>query len=98
MGHGLSLFDLFWYRPPGSADRWDDINFFDNTWDPSFGEAVLSENYDSLAACSPDVPDVTTSGHVIKTWERNNDGVFLVKTSEYPDGVDIQGVKLASDL
>lgn len=98
MGHGLSLSDLFWYRSPGSANRWADINFFDNAWDPGFGEAVLSEDYDGFAACSPDVPDVTTSGTSVKTWERGNDGMFLIKASAYPGGADIQGAKLASDL
>ena len=98
MGHGLSLSDLFWYRVPGSTDRWADINFFDNAWDPGFGEAILSEDYDRLAACSPDVPDVTTSGRIVKAWERSKDGVYLVKASEHAGGADIQGVKLASDL
>ena len=98
MGHGLSLSDSFWYRAPGSADRWADINFFDNAWDPGFGNAILSEDYDSLAACSPDVPDVTTSGRIVKAWERNEEGVFLVKAAEHSGGADIQGVKLASDL
>lgn len=98
MGHGLSLSDLFWYRSPASADRWADINFFDNAWDPSFGEAVLSGNYDGLTTSSPDVPDVTTPGHLTKTWERGHDGVFLIKASAYPDGSDVQGVRLASDL
>lgn len=56
MGHGLSLSDSFWYHAPGSTDRWADINFFDNAWDPGFGKAVLSEDYDSLATCPPMSP------------------------------------------
>ena len=97
-GHGLSLSDQFWYRVPGSAERWEDINFFDNEWDPEFGAAVLSGDYASLAACSPDVPEVTTSGHAVKAWERDGDNISLVKAAIYFDGSELVGAKLASDL
>ena len=98
MGHGLSLSDQFWYRTPGSADRWEDVNFFDNGWDPGFGEAILLGDYARLAGCSPDVPEVTTPGHAVKAWERNDDGIYLVKAAEYPDGAELVGAKLGSDL
>lgn len=98
MGHGLSLSDLFWYRSPSSAERWEDVNFLDNGWDPGFGAAVLSGDYAGLAACSPDVPEATTSGHAVKAWERADDGVFLVKAGEYSDGAELMGARLASDL
>lgn len=97
-GHGLSLSDLFWYRVPGSADCWEDINFFDNTWDSGFGLATLSGDYATLASCSPDVPEVTTSGHAAKLWERNDDGIFLVKAAEYPEGAELAGARLASEM
>jgi len=98
MGHGLSLSDQFWYRTPGSAERWEDVNFFDNGWDPSFGEAILLGDYTRLAGCSPDVPEATTPGHAVKAWERNDDGIYLVKAAEYPDGAELVGAKLGSDL
>ena len=98
MGHGLSLSDQFWYRVPGSSERWKDVNFFDNGWDSSFGAAVLSGDYAHLATCSPDVPEVTTPGHAVKAWERNDDGIHLVKAAEYPDGVELVGAKLGFDL
>ena len=98
MGHGLSLSDQYWYRAPGSTERWEDINFFDNEWDPGFGAAVLRRDYTRLATCSPDVPDTATSGKLVKTWERNEDGIFLIKESTLPDGIDLQGVVLAADL
>ena len=98
MGHGLSLTDRFWYRVPGSADRWEDVNFFDNGWDPSFGAAVLSGDYAGLVACSPDVPEVTTPGHAVKAWERGDSGISLIKASLRSDGADLMGAKLASEL
>ena len=44
-GHGLSLSDKLWYRAPGSFERWEDINFFDNDWDGAFCKAVLTDDY-----------------------------------------------------
>jgi len=98
MGHGLSLSDQFWYRAPGSVERWEDINFFDNGWDPSFGTAILLEDYTRLASCSPNVPEATTPGHAVKAWERNDDGIYLIKAAEYPDGAELAGAKLGFDL
>ncbi len=98
MGHGLSLVDQYWYRAPGSTERWEDINFLDNEWDVGFGEALLSRDYSRLATCSPDVPDATTVGHVIKAWERHDDDIILVKHALQPDGADLIGAKLSSDL
>ena len=97
-GHGSSLSDQYWYRAPGQTERWKDVNFFENEWDPGFGQAVLSGDYARLATCSPDVPDATTPGHALKTWERNGDGTFLVKTANKPDGSDLMGAKLASEM
>ena len=95
MGHGASLSDQFWYRAPGSFERWEDVNFFDNGWDMGFGKTVLLGDYASLAACSPDVPEATTPGHAIKAWERDGVGINLVKAAERSDGVDLVGAKLA---
>lgn len=98
MGHGASLSDQLWYRPPGSSERWKDVNFFDNEWDPGFGAAVLVGDYARLAACSPDVPEATTPGHAVKAWERDDNGIHLIKAAERPDGAELVGSKLAFDL
>ena len=98
MGHGLSLSDQFWYRAPRSSERWKDVSFFENGWDPGFGAAVLSGDYARLATCSPDAPEVTTPGHAVKAWERDDDGIYLVKAAEYPDGVELVGAKLGFEL
>ena len=97
-GYGLSLSDQFWYRAPGSTECWEEINFFDNEWDPGFGAAVFKRDYAGLASCSPNTPDVTTCGHAVKTWERRDDGIFLIKEPMSPDGRELIGAKLTSDL
>ena len=93
-GHGLSLSDQFWYREPHSTERWADINFFDNEWDPEFGSTILQGNYAHLPNCSLDVPEVTTPGHAIKAWERTSKGIYLIKTGEFPNGAELIGAKL----
>ncbi len=98
MGHGLSLMDDLWYRAPGSTERWEDVNFFDNGWDAGFGTAVLAADYEGLASCSPDTPDVTTRGSQVKAWERNEDGIRLIKHSLSESQVDFQGALLAAEL
>ena len=97
-GHGLSLTDQLWYRAPGSNERWEDINFFDNDWDAGFGASVLAHDYQGIASCSLDTPDVTTSGHLRKAWERSNEGVYLVKEPLFENGCDIEGALLGSQL
>lgn len=97
-GHGFSLTDKLWYRAPDSTERWEDVNFYDNAWDDTFCEAVLTRDYKRLASCSPDVPDITTDGHLKKTWEQDEDGVHLLKESLFENGVDLEGALLASEL
>ena len=98
LGHGLSLADALWYRAPGSSERWEDINFYDNEWDPAFGTAVLQGAYERLASCSPDVPELTTKGRQRKAWERREDGIYLLKGSIYEDQVDFEGALLSAQL
>ena len=98
MGHGASLTDHFWYRAPGSPTRWEDVNFFDNDWDGTFRASILAGDYVGLSACSPDIPDVTTRGHLPKAWEKRDAGIFMLKQARRDDGADLAGSLLASQL
>jgi len=98
MGHGASLTDHFWYRAPGSPACWEDVNFFDNDWDGAFCACILTGDYSGLAACSTEIPDVTTRGHLRKAWERGDAGIFLLKQARRDDGADLEGSLLASQL
>ena len=98
MGHGLSLVDKLWYRSSGSDERWEDINFIDNDWDSTFRMSMLTHDYRKLASCSPDVPDVTTGGHLRKAWERNEACVQLLKDSLFQNGSDLEGALLGAKL
>ena len=59
---GLSLSDPYWYRAADDHSAWSSINFFENDWDPTFGESVLARNWAALATASCVVPDVTCAG------------------------------------
>lgn len=98
MGHGLSLTDKLWYRPPGSIKRWEDIDFIDNEWDSAFCTSVLAHDYKKLASCSPDVPDVTTGGYSRKAWERIEDRIQLLKEPLFQHGIDLEGALLGARL
>ena len=98
MGHGLSLADKLWYRAPGSTERWEDVNFLDNAWDSAFCESVLTGDFKRLASCSPDVPDVTTSGSLRKAWEQTANGIRLLKDSNFENRADLEGELLAAEL
>lgn len=71
-GHGLSLSNHYWFKREGENLKYDEINFFTNKWDDSFGKAVLYENYDALKTCDLNVPDIVTSGWGVKGWIYDN--------------------------
>ena len=98
MGHGMSFIDKLWYRAPGATERWEDINFYDNDWDSTYRTAILTRDYKSLANCSPDIPDVTTSGFLRKAWERADEGVQLLKEPLFESGCDTEGALLGVEL
>ena len=47
-GHGLSLTSHYWYKKENENLRYEDINFFTNKWDDTFGRAVLNKDYETL--------------------------------------------------
>lgn len=77
--NGFSLSDPYWYRAHDGATSWEHGNFFDNDWDPSFGDAVMRKDYDALGKASPVTPDVTCSGASRKAWLRDAEGPLLLK-------------------
>ena len=85
--HGLSLSDQFWHHAVGDTTTWSTCNFFDNSWDDSFGHAVLAQDYSALAHADTCVPDVTCYGAARKAWVRAEDGTpRLIKSSPRGEG------------
>lgn len=67
-GHGLSLSNHYWFKKENENLSYDDINFFTNKWDDTFGRAVLNKDYDALSSANLNVPDIATAGWGVKGW------------------------------
>ncbi len=85
---GLSLSDQYWLKPYNKDIKYDDINFFDKTFDYSeFLEASLSKNNKTVTcATSLKTPNNTTDGMLKKAWIIENDTRYLLK-SGYKDEI-----------
>lgn len=95
---GFSLSDPYWYRAPGSDLTWAESNFFDNEWDPEFGNAILQKDYHSLEKASIITPDVTCSGASRKAWIRDENGPCLFKASVESESPTTVAETLASRM
>lgn len=62
---GLSLSDQYWIRPTGSLVRWEDINFFNNSFERvSLATAEFTPQAKHVQA----KPDNTSDGNLQKHW------------------------------
>ncbi|WP_051198312.1 HipA domain-containing protein [Bifidobacterium sp. AGR2158] len=74
---GLSLSDQYWVRDADEDVRWEDINFFNNSFPEQLGYALLSER-SSSHRFSFDAPDASTGGDLPKRWTVGADGTRLL--------------------
>ena len=96
--HGLSLSDPYWYRAPHTNASWHSLNFFDNDWDPGFGQAVIAHDWEALTKASCLSPDVTCAGFNPKAWIRTDDGPHLLKGARGGLGAEPLGEVAAARL
>ena len=101
-GHGLSLTSQYWYKKEGENLRYEDINFFTNKWDDTFGRSVLNKDYEALKTCDLNVPDIVTPGWASKGWIWD-DGPKLIKLARDIDSFEeslgeVLGAKLAKRI
>ena len=96
--HGCSLSDQYWYRPYGSQERWADVNFYDNGWDPAFGEAMLLRDWRALARASLETPDITCSGWMRKAWVLDGGVPRLYKASPASGVAFLEGDVIVSRM
>lgn len=78
---GLSLSDQYWIKPTLSNVTYDDINFFENTFDyTEFLEASLSLNSKTITReSSLKTPNNTTDGMLRKAWIIKDGTRYLLK-------------------
>ena len=80
---GLSLSDCYWIKPIGSELKWEDINFFKNTFSLDMGDVMFGtiKPGSNMDLCSP---DNTTEGCLKKRWIKTDGKRYLIKAGEPP--------------
>lgn len=67
--YGLSLSDHYWIKPVGENLKWDDINFFDNSFSDDVGNALFGVHPE----CEGDIdyisPCSASDGWLKKKWK-----------------------------
>lgn len=76
---GLNLSDQYWFKPIDSDLRWSDVNYFQNGYEETLGEALISGARVELKARPTFSPDAATGGALPKTWVRRNGIDYLLK-------------------
>jgi hypothetical protein len=81
--YGLSLSDQYWVNPKDNPLKWEDINFFQNTFSDDvgnalFGQAQENDDLDLLSPCN------TSDGWLKKKWKIFDDKRVLIKSGSNP--------------
>jgi len=80
---GLSLSDQYWINPISSPLKWEDVNFFDNTFSEDVGNAlfqqIIKNNVLNLKS-----PDNTSDGLLKKKWKIIDGKRYLIKGGTDP--------------
>lgn len=81
--YGLSLSDQYWIKPENSNLKWEDINFFNNTFSYDIGNVLFGINIENniLNFFSP---DNTTDGCLKKRWKIIDGKHCLIKGGSNP--------------
>lgn len=81
--YGLSLSDQYWINPVDHPLKWENINFFENTFSDDvgnalFGQAPENSELDLLSPCN------TSDGWLKKKWKILNGERVLIKSGSNP--------------
>jgi len=83
---GLSLSDQYWVNPTEKPLKWDEINFFHNTFSQDVGDALFGNvpAVDATAKLNLVSPNNTSDGWLKKKWTIINDKRCLIKGGSDP--------------
>jgi hypothetical protein len=97
--YGLSLSDQYWVCPQGQDLKWDDINFFTNSFSEDMGNLLFSgkmrENSKNFNFLSP---DNTSDGMLRKKWKIINGERYLIKSGSVPFRQEVFNEVIASSI
>ena len=80
---GLSLSDQYWICPDGTNLKWEDVNFFDNTFSDDVGDILFGSAHRS-ESINFHSPDSTSDGNLKKRWKIINTKRCLIKGGSNP--------------
>jgi len=95
--YALNLADQYWVHKSNIEIKWEDVNFFDNTFKEVVDFDIIGineENREILVA-----PDLTVDGNLRKKWiiNKNNERILL-KGSRYDEMQEPFNEVIASDI
>ena len=76
---GLNLSDQYWFKPVDHPIAWADVNYFENGYEESLGQALLVGATVNLSAQPTFSPDAATGGALAKAWTRHDGVDCLIK-------------------
>lgn len=85
-GLGLSLTDCYWITNENDNVKWEDVNFYKNGFDDSFGKFILQNKTENIN--NYNFPDITTDGFQKKAWILINNIPSLAKYGDFGNSVD----------
>ena len=68
---GLSLTDPYWFKPDGVDVSWDDINYFDQGYEETFGAFMLGERDRTVFKTQKESPDDVNPKAEVNVFDRN---------------------------
>lgn len=96
--HCASLSDQYWTQKADGNSRWEDVNFYTNSFDDSVGTVLLLNADRDFSEKSLDTPDFTTDGQLPKKWLIKDKIRYLVKGTESVFQQEPFNEWLASDI
>ena len=98
---GLSLSDQYWICPQNADLRWEDVNFFHNSFSDDMGDLLFGKtDWEGLdpKAISLISPDNTSDGVLKKKWKIIDGKRCLIKGGTLPNNQEVANEVLASRI
>lgn len=72
--HGFNLSDQYWVKLPNEEIKWEDGNYFDNSFSEDTGKKIINKK-----TFSSSIPSSSTNGNLFKKWIIEDNDRFLLK-------------------
>jgi hypothetical protein len=95
---GLSLSDHYWISPIMNKLNYNDINYYENEFDPEIGRILFGKTIKKDKKNKSTSPDTSTDGMLIKRWEIIDSKRYLIKGFTNSFYQEVQNEILASEI